>query len=98
MAVLPEMFALCEEASYTKIQEPYRNGPLQEALSQMAKAYELWLVGGTLPLRSDNPQRPRASCLVFDPNGKEHARYDKIHLLDADLENNESYRESELEE
>jgi deaminated glutathione amidase len=36
----------------------------------------------------------RNSCLVFDPNGKLAARYDKIHLFNLDL-GNERYREDD---
>jgi deaminated glutathione amidase len=41
----------------------------------------LWIVAGTLPLACADPGRVRNSCLVFDPAGRQLARYDKIHLF-----------------
>jgi nitrilase len=41
----------------------------------------VWLLGGSLPLRTDDPQRVTNTSLVFDPQGRQRARYDKIHLF-----------------
>ena len=38
-------------------------------------------MGGTLPLRTTDPQRVRNTTLVFAPDGRCVARYDKIHLF-----------------
>jgi nitrilase len=35
------------------------------------------------------------TCLLINPEGEIHARYDKIHLFDVDLSGDRSYRESE---
>ncbi len=45
----------------------------------------MWLVGGSVPLACDDPGKVRNSCLVYDPDGRRVARYDKIHLFGLDL-------------
>ena len=50
-------------------------------LAEAAREHGLWLIGGTLPLRSPDPQRVLNSCCVFAPDGALAARYDKIHLF-----------------
>jgi nitrilase len=45
-------------------------------------------------LRSNTPGKIRAACLVFADNGQEMARYDKIHMFDAQLSQQEAYCES----
>jgi nitrilase len=52
------------------------------------------LVGGTVPLRTADPQRVAAACLVYDAGGARAARYDKIHLFDVDVPGGGAYRES----
>ncbi|MEN8174946.1 MAG: carbon-nitrogen hydrolase family protein [Pseudomonadota bacterium] len=95
--VLPENFAFMGKscAEVLPLKESDGDGPLQEFLSQLAQRYDIWLVGGTIPLEARDPQRVRAACLVYDDNGERRGRYDKIHLFDVNLvEVHESYAES----
>ena len=97
LAVLPENFAGMgrDEAYRVSIAEQDGNGPIQDCLSAAAARNRMWIIGGTLPLRGDDPQRPFAACLVFDHQGRRVARYDKIHLFDVAIPGgDESYRES----
>lgn len=97
LVVLPENFAVMgmHEQDKVKLGEPHGRGPIQEFLAQMATRHGLWLVGGTIPLACDDPGRIRAACLVFDPSGREAARYDKAHLFDVRVESSgEEYAES----
>lgn len=55
--------------------------PLQHALAHAARRHGVWLVGGTLPLRSPVPERVSNTTLVYDPSGTRVARYDKVHLF-----------------
>ncbi len=103
LCVLPENFALMgmHPQDTLAIGEEPGNGPIQAFLAQQAARHHIWLIGGTLPLRATHPQRVRAACLVFDDQGKQVARYDKMHLFDVDLgephgSKVESYRESDL--
>jgi nitrilase len=98
LAVLPENFALMglKETDKLAAAESLGSGPIQECLSQCARELELWVVGGTLPLRiPHDPDKVAAASLVFDAQGHCVGRYDKIHLFDVDLpQREERYRES----
>nr|VFK44150.1 MAG: nitrilase [Candidatus Kentron sp. TC]VFK46594.1 MAG: nitrilase [Candidatus Kentron sp. TC]VFK59422.1 MAG: nitrilase [Candidatus Kentron sp. TC] len=96
LVVLPENFAFMGHTSdLIRIREPHGHGPLQEFLSQLAKKHGIWLVGGTIPLWAEDPNKVRAASLVFDDQGRQVARYDKMHLFDVVLkETGEHYRES----
>jgi nitrilase len=97
LVVLPENFALMGSSEYDKVQirEREGNGRIQDFLATQAARHNIWLVGGTIPLTANNPDKVRAACLVFDSHGRQVARYDKMHLFDVCLEENaESYTES----
>jgi nitrilase len=96
LAVLPENFALLgtDDKAKLAIAEPESGGPIQAFLSRQAASLSLWLVGGTLPIRGDDARAFSAS-LLYDPEGRCRARYDKIHLFDVGVPDvEESYRES----
>ncbi len=97
VAVLPENFAFMGrgEADKLAVAEDHGSGPIQDFLSASARQLGLWIVGGTLPLRVPGEPRVAAASLVHDANGREVARYDKIHLFDVDVPGKlESHRES----
>ena len=86
LVVLPEYFCFMGQGERDKlaIAEAPGEGPIQQMLSQAARAHSLWVVGGTLPLRSEDPQRVLNSNCVYAPDGSQAARYDKIHLFRYD--------------
>ena len=96
LIVLPENFALMPltDADRLAAAEPDGRGPIQDFLSAQARTHRVWLVGGTIPLTTQAPDKVRAACLVFNDRGERVARYDKIHLFDVRLANGEEYRES----
>ena len=96
LAVLPENFGFlgATERAKLAVAEADGDGPMQEFLAAEVRRLGLWLVWGTVPIRGEHPERVRAACLVFSPDGERAARYDKMHLFDVDLGNGESYRES----
>lgn len=99
LIVLPENLALMgrHERDKLAIAETPGEGPLQDWLRLQAMRHALTVVGGTLPLRGEDGQRVRASCLVAGPDGEWRARYDKIHLFDVQVQREgrtEHYRES----
>ena len=83
MVVLPEYFCLLGRKDTDKValREPEGDGPLQSFLSAQAAQHGIWLVGGTVPLACARPSRVRNACLVYGPDGRRRARYDKIHLF-----------------
>ena len=97
LVVLPENFAYMGESDQEilKFKEAAGDGPLQKFLSQLASNNNIWVVGGTIPLEANNPDKIRSACLVFNSEGEQVARYDKIHLFDVHLlETDEKYSES----
>lgn len=98
LAVLPENFALMgeHELDKVKISEADGSGPIQDFLADVARKFGVWLVGGTIPIRSEHENKVRASSLVYDHDGQRVARYDKIHLFDVSVpDTDEEYRESD---
>lgn len=91
LVALPEYFCLMGQRDADKlvIAEPLADAqapdaaqaPLQSMLAQAAREHGVWLVGGTLPIQSHEPDRVFNTTLVFDPQGARVARYDKIHLF-----------------
>lgn len=86
LLALPEYFCLMGRHDDDKlaIAESDGQGPLQAFLSQQARQHQVWLIGGTLPIRADTAGRVRNACCVYAPDGRRAARYDKIHLFAFD--------------
>ncbi len=84
--LLPEYFCLMGQRDDDKLRvaESPGEGPMQARLSSAAERHGLWLAGGTLPLRTDAPERVRNALLVWRPDGSLAARYDKMHLFAYD--------------
>ncbi|MBL4712437.1 MAG: carbon-nitrogen hydrolase family protein, partial [Gammaproteobacteria bacterium] len=98
LVVLPENFALMgmNETDKVKIAEDAGTGLLHDFLHEQAIKHNIWLVGGTIPMRSEEPGKVYSACLLFNSQGELVQRYDKIHLFDVTIEaTNESYTESE---
>ena len=86
LAVLPENFVLMgqRESDKLAVRETEGDGPIQAFLAEQAAQHQLWLVGGTIPLRvADDDRRVHAACLLYDDQGRRVARYDKVHLFDV---------------
>ncbi len=97
LVVLPENFAIMglDEEDKVKLREKNGDGPIQEFLSRQAALHNIWIVGGTIPLMSDDPDKVFAACMLYDSDGERVVRYDKMHLFDVKIgENVESYTES----
>lgn len=80
---LPEYFCLMGHSDRDKlaIAEAPGAGPIQDLLSDAACRHGVWVIGGTLPIRSDDAERVFNACCVYAPDGSLAARYDKIHLF-----------------
>jgi len=86
LVALPEYFCLFGRSDRDKlaVAEAEGSGPIQDTLAALAREHRLWLIGGTLPLRTADPERVRNSCGAWGPDGQRVARYDKIHLFAFD--------------
>jgi len=97
LVVLPENFSFlgAQDDERLAVAEQPGKGAAHDFLAEQAEAHRLWLVGGTVPV-SEEDDRVRSRSMLFDPNGHCIAQYDKIHLFDVDVPDNEteSYRES----
>jgi predicted amidohydrolase len=83
LAVLPEYFCLIGRRDSDKLDvaETPGEGPIQAFLADAARRHGLWIVGGTLPLKTEDPARVLNSNTVWAPDGSLAAHYDKIHLF-----------------
>ena len=102
LVALPEYFCLMGRRDQDKLAiaehatddaQSSRDTPIQTALAQAARTHGVWVVGGTLPLQAPDPDHVYNSLLVFDPQGRRAARYDKIHLFCFD-DGQQSYDEA----
>ena len=95
LVVLPENFAFMgqNEVDKKQIAEEYGSGPIQDAISKIARQHEVWVIAGTIALKGQG-SRIRASSIVYDDKGKTVDRYDKIHLFDVRVSPTESHQES----
>ena len=99
MVVLPENFALMPESDseFLSHAEDDGNGVIQNFIAENAKKYNLWIVAGTIPIKTKKPNKVNATTYVFNNLGDVVCKYDKIHLFDVKLpDGDESYNESEV--
>ncbi len=97
LVLLPEnaLFLGARERDKLAVAEAPGEGPLQQALSAMARDHDTTLVCGSFPLRlPDLADKVSASALVYGPDGRQLARYDKRHLFDVALEDGKTFLES----
>jgi nitrilase len=97
LAVLPENFAYVGKRDTDKlaIAESVGKGRVQEFLARTAARHAMWIVGGSLPLKTPETELCYGASCVFDADGRAVACYRKMHLFDVDLpDRHESYRES----
>ncbi len=97
LACLPEYFCLLGRRDTDKLtvaeeSGDVEHGVIQRFLSEAAGRHGLWLVGGTLPVRSGQADRVLNRCCVYAPDGREAGHYDKLHLFAFD-NGRESYDE-----
>jgi len=94
---LPEYFCFmgANDRDKLAIAEAPGDGPIQQALSDAARVHGVWVMGGTLPIRSAQADRVMNANCVYAPDGTLAARYDKMHLFRYD-NGRESYDEGRV--
>lgn len=97
LIVLPEYFCFMGQHDRDKLAlaEVPGDGPIQAMLADAARAHGVWVVGGTLPLRTGSADHAFNACCVYSPEGQLVARYDKLHLFRYD-NGRESYDEGRV--
>lgn len=89
VVVLPEYFCIMgrNETDKLAIAEDFvgeatsNATPLQDFLRQEAMTHGVYLIGGTIPLKSSDARKVYNTTLIYSPKGQIEARYDKIHLF-----------------
>ena len=89
IVLLPEYFCILGNRDTDKVgvreaDDSATPGPIRRFLADAARRHRVALVGGTLPLAVKDPKRVLNTTLVFDADGSEVGRYDKIHLFGLD--------------
>ena len=104
LVVLPETFAVFStRAQYSLgVQEASAAAVVRPFIAALAANLGVWIVAGSIPLVGDAPEHEAptekvySACLLFNDKGEEVARYNKIHLFDVDVGDQQgSYRESD---
>jgi predicted amidohydrolase len=72
---------------------PEANHPAILKFAELARETGAWLLAGSLSILLDSGKLANRS-LLFAPSGDIAARYDKIHMFDADPLDGQAYRES----
>src|SRR6204780_1128859 len=99
IACLPENFSFIglKDADKLQVAEPDGNGTVQTFLSDTARQLDMWILGGTIVIRTNDRNRQANAWLLIDAAGKRVARYAQIPLFDVPIPGrNEQYRESAL--
>jgi len=71
--------------------------PAVQALRDLARELDVWLLIGSAIVRHDDPADGRAAnrSILVGPDGEPKGVYDKLHVFDVDLPTGERHRESE---
>lgn len=85
-----------DRAHQRAVLHPEGDDPTLAALREQAARLRIWLLIGSLALRTgDTDGRLANRSFLIDPDGAVVARYDKIHMFDVTVSSSESYRESD---
>jgi predicted amidohydrolase len=99
LVVLPECFSFLgrSEGDKREVAEALDGqGPVMNALRELATKHGIWLLGGGTPEPvPDDDRRSYNTAIAIDPRGDVIARYRKIHLFDVDIPGGAVLRESD---
>ena len=98
LVVLPEcclFFGGKDKAQLLLAEQDQIEHRLTSQLAALAKRFNVFLVAGSIPVQSKVAGKFTNTCVVFSPEGLELGSYDKLHLFDVAVADNEkSYCES----
>jgi len=82
-----------EELPSVEKGEDMRGSESAKMLSEAAKEFEVFIVGGSVPEREG--EDIYNTCMVFDPAGVLVAKHRKVHLFDIDVPGGITFKESD---
>lgn len=84
LIVLPEVFNAPYETSLFREHGEHVPGVSSQALQEMAREFQAFIVGGSI-IERDDQGRCYNTCLVYEPNGELLAKHRKVHLFDIHI-------------
>ena len=90
---LPENFAFLGGLSMRMERADKIASTVPKFLSQTAQEFNIYLIGGSYPVPASN-RKVYNHAPIYNPDGEKIAGYNKIHLFDVQLSDDEAYRES----
>lgn len=95
LVTLPECFNSPYGTKYfPEYAEEIPNGESFEMLSKAAKENDIFLIGGSIPERSDG--KLYNTCCIFNNKGEMIEKFRKIHLFDIDIPGKITFKESDV--
>jgi predicted amidohydrolase len=93
---LPEVFDFLGGSRRDKFEaaEAIPGGPAYAMCQELAAKHRVFIHAGSILEKSSGDERLHNTTLVFDRDGREIARYRKIHMFDITTPDGASYRES----
>jgi nitrilase len=97
LILLPEMFACIGINNQSELADnSFTTAKLELSIGRWAKENSIYIVAGSLPFSSPTKGKVYAASMVFSPQGKVIAHYNKIHLFDVNVADEKGrYRESD---
>ncbi len=93
LAVLPEMFQCPYETALFPVHAEPEGGMTWRFCSELARQKGLYLSAGTMPELADG--KVYNTAYVFDREGRQIAKYRKMHLFDIDIKGGQYFKESD---
>ena len=91
LVLLPENFALIgSEEQKLKNAEDAGKGLIQETIADLARNHNIWILAGSIAIKNPEAKTEKtnkvfAASILYDNNGNNVCRYDKIHLFDVTI-------------
>ena len=98
LVALPECATIMAKDRNTLMEEAGNEATSRglSTLREAAAKHQRWLLIGSLLLNADSGDGQMVNrSFLISPDGAIHARYDKIHMFDAELGDGQHYRESD---
>jgi len=94
LIALPEVFCIRGNDQDYRANAQSLKGDVVRWLKHIAQKRKAWILAGSIIEKSDS--KLFNTCLLFDRRGRIAARYRKIHLFEAHLDNGQTVRESDI--